>query len=61
MIIEGRTISTLAELKDFADAAIAQAKVDPSKVLLNRPFALRLHERAAGTRSGYNYDIEVRA
>jgi hypothetical protein len=56
MIIEGRTITTLAELKEFADAAIALAKVDPTLVRLSLPMSLRLCETNTG---GHNklYDI----
>jgi len=44
MIIEGRTITTLAELKDFADAAVAAAKTDAEQAYLIRPLRLRLHQ-----------------
>ncbi len=59
MIIEGRTITTLAELKEFADAAIALAKLDPSSVRLQHPVALRLHEHAFDS-SRKEYVVEVR-
>ena len=44
MIIEGRAIHNIAELKEFCDAAIAVAKVDPSKITFAGALKLRLHQ-----------------
>jgi hypothetical protein len=60
MIIEGRTITTLEELKDFCDAAIRQAKIDPAQVRLSKPVALRLHQHGDITSPPLAaYDVEV--
>ena len=37
MIIEGRTITNLAEMLEFCNAAVAAAHVDPSTIRLHVP------------------------
>jgi hypothetical protein len=59
MIIEGRAITTLAELKEFCDAAIALSQRDPWTVRLRHPVALRLHEEQFnGSRKDYVVEVK---
>jgi len=44
MIVEGRTITTLAELQEFCDAAVAAAHADPSDVRMHTPQNMRVTE-----------------
>jgi hypothetical protein len=44
MIIEGRTITTVAELREFCDAAVAAAHTDPATVRLRVPQNMRVAE-----------------
>ena len=37
MIIEGRTITTLAEMLEFCEAAVARTHADPSTIRLHVP------------------------
>lgn len=62
MIIDGRTLTTLAELKVFVDDAVAQAKVDPARVRFVRALSLRLHKRTGEHKRGGeqpDYEVEV--
>jgi hypothetical protein len=59
MIIEGRTITTLAELRSFVDAAERLSRdLHPHQVRLTAPLALRL-KRIEGP-AGNDYDLEAR-
>ena len=44
MIIEGRTITTVAEMLEFCKAAVAAAHVDPSTIRLHIPQDMRVAE-----------------
>jgi hypothetical protein len=52
MIIEGRTITTVAELREFCDAAVAAAHADPASIRLRTPYDMRVNEieRADGSK-----------
>jgi len=52
MIIEGRTIKTLAELREFCDAAVARSHADPASIRLHVPHDMRVNEieRADGSK-----------
>jgi hypothetical protein len=58
MIVEGRTITTLAELQEFCEAAIAVAHADPADVRLHIPQGMRVTEltRPDGAKV---YDVSV--
>jgi len=56
MVIEGRTISTLEELREFCDAAIAASKVDPARIRLTRLLCLRVISDDDDRR---DYDLEA--
>ena len=58
MIVEGRTITTLAELQEFCDAAVAAAHADPSDVRMHTPQNMRVTEvtRPDGAKV---YDVSV--
>ena len=59
MIIEGRTITTLAELRSFVEAAERLTKaVHPHRVRLPQPVALRLSTEPVN--NGIGYEIEAR-
>jgi hypothetical protein len=59
MIIEGRTIETLAELRSFLEAAERITKaVHPHRVRLQHPVALRL--KTEPLQNGMRYEIEAR-
>ena len=44
MIIEGRTIATIAELQEFCEAAVARTHADPSSIRLHVPQDMRVAE-----------------
>ena len=44
MIIEGRTITNLAEMLEFCPAAVAAAHADPSAIRLHIPQDMRVAE-----------------
>ena len=44
MIIEGRTITNIAEMLEFCEAAVAAAHVDPSAIRLHVPQDMRVAE-----------------
>lgn len=58
MIIEGRTITTIAEMLEFCAAAVAAAHADPSAIRLHIPQDMRVAEivRADGSKV---YDVMV--
>ena len=58
MIVEGRTITTLAELQEFCEAAVAAAHADPADVRLRTPQNMRVIEvtRPDGAKV---YDLSV--
>ena len=58
MIVEGRTITTLAELLEFCEAAVAAADADPADVRLHIPQDMRVTEmtRPDGRKV---YDVSV--
>lgn len=60
MIIEGRTVTTLAELRDFVDAAVGLTKdVNPVAVRLTAPLDLRVC-LVEGLSLAPSYEIEAR-
>ena len=58
MIVEGRTITNLAELQEFCEAAAAAAHADPATVRLHTPQNMRVTEvtRPDGAKV---YDVSV--
>ena len=44
MIIEGRTITTVAEMLEFCKAAVASSHADPSAIRLHVPQDMRVAE-----------------
>jgi hypothetical protein len=58
MVVEGRTITTLAELQEFCEAAVAAAHADPANVRLHNPQNMRVTEvtRPDGAKV---YDLSV--
>ena len=44
MIVEGRTITTIEEMQEFCEAAVAAAHADPSAVRLHIPQDMRVTE-----------------
>ena len=44
MIIEGRTIKTIAEIQEFSAAAVAATHADPSTIRLHVPQDMRVAE-----------------
>jgi hypothetical protein len=58
MIIEGRTITTMAELQEFCAAVVASSHVDPARIRLKVPQDMRLDEttRADGRKI---YDVQI--
>ena len=44
MIIEGRTITTVAEMLEFCLAAIARTGVEPSTIRLHIPYDMHVDE-----------------
>jgi hypothetical protein len=46
MIIEGRTIKTIAEMQEFCAAAVAATHADPSTIRLHKPQDMRVAEIA---------------
>ena len=58
MIIEGRTITNLAELQEFCDAAVAATHADPADVRLQIPQGMRVFETTLPTGAKV-YDLRV--
>lgn len=56
MVIEGREIRNMAELREFCNAVIAQAKVDPSTIVMAKPVCMRVIERGDDRKT---YDVET--
>ena len=58
MIIEGRTIRTIAEMQEFCAAAVAATHADPSTIQLHIPQDMRVAEitRADGSKV---YDVLI--
>ena len=58
MIIEGRTITNLAEMLEFCKAAVAATHADPSAIRLHKPQDVRVaeHELADGRKV---YDVLI--
>ena len=58
MIVEGRTVTTVAELLDFCLAAVAAAGVKPAKINFPVPQDMRVTEvtRPDGSKV---YDVQV--
>jgi 2-C-methyl-D-erythritol 4-phosphate cytidylyltransferase len=58
MIIEGRTITTIAEMQEFCAAAVAATHADPSAIRLHIPQDMRVaeHELADGRKV---YDVLI--
>jgi hypothetical protein len=57
MIIEGRTITTVAEMLEFCNAAVEQTRADPSTIRLHIP-QMRVTETTL--RDGRKvYDVRV--
>ena len=52
MIVEGRTIKTIAEMQEFCAAAVAATRADPSTIRLHKPQDMRVAEipRADGSK-----------
>ena len=44
MIVEGRTITSIEEMQEFCDAAVAAAHADPSDIRLHIPQGMRVTE-----------------
>ena len=52
MIIEGRTIKTIAEMQEFCAAAIAATHADPSTIRLHKPQDMRGGRTCFGLATG---------
>ena len=60
MIIEGRTITTIAEMLEFCAAAVAATHADPSAIRLHIPQDMRVAEiTLAGGRKVYDVLIDT--
>ena len=58
MIVEGRTITTLEELRDFVEAVIAKGDADPAAVRLHIPQNMRVFE-VTHPDGRKDYDLQV--
>ena len=58
MIVEGRTITTLAELQEFCEAAVAAAHADPADIRLHTAQDMRVIETTAANGNKV-YDVSV--
>jgi hypothetical protein len=56
MVIDGREICNMEELRDFCNSVIAQAKVHPSTIVMAKPVCMRVIERGDSRKS---YDVET--
>lgn len=56
MIIDGRTIATLEDLREFTDTAIRMCKTDPATVKFGWPIILRVHQYHKGNVTKYELE-----
>ena len=57
-IIEGRTITTIEEMREFCDAAVAVTHADPAAIRLRFPQGMRVTE-TTGPDGMKVYDVQV--
>ena len=51
-IVEGRTITTIEEMREFCDAAIAATHTDPAAIRLRFPQGMRVTKNRPGRQEG---------
>ena len=59
-VVEGRTITTLKELQEFCEAAVAVTDADPAAIRLNVPQGMRITQTTLPTGAKV-FDLQVTA